>query len=83
MRMSSQESYAQLGRTAFLSIGALSIRRILVEHHRARLALRRGGDRERVPIFDSVAFVNPQVDLLAPVLHRQPRAVLRLHVGVE
>ena len=66
LRMERQDCFAELGREAFLGLAALSIRRILIEHYRARNTRRRGGDAERVPLFDSVVLdAGPTVDLLA------------------
>ncbi|GJM23015.1 MAG: extracytoplasmic sigma factor ECF [Planctomycetota bacterium] len=42
------------GRAHFFGAAGEAMRRILVEHARRRAALRRGGDRERVPLSDLV-----------------------------
>ncbi len=43
------------GRTHFIVIAAKAMRQVLIDHVRARNAQKRGGDRDRVPLFDSVA----------------------------
>ena len=53
LRMGSKE-FAVFGRKAFLALAALNIRRILIERYRAQRSLRRGGDRRRVPLFESI-----------------------------
>jgi RNA polymerase sigma-70 factor, ECF subfamily len=40
------------GRTHFVSIASTAMRRVLVEHARARLAAKRGGEVRRVPLSD-------------------------------
>ena len=66
LRLERQDCFADLGREAFLGLAALSIRRILVEHYRARNTRRRRADGERVPLFDSVVLdAGPSIDLLA------------------
>jgi RNA polymerase sigma factor (TIGR02999 family) len=53
------------GRAQFLAIAARAMRRILVEHARARGTAKRGGDRDRVSLSDSSGvFTAPQVDVL-------------------
>lgn len=65
-KMRNQECYAGLDRAAYLSVAALSIRRILVDHCREKQTAKRGGDRERVPLFDSLVLDSgPSIDLLA------------------
>ena len=54
------------GRTHFLAIAAISMRRVLVERARARGAAKRGGDRVQVTLDDAVAAgPGAAVDLLA------------------
>ena len=54
------------GRTHFLAIAAISMRRVLVERARARGAAKRGGDRVQVTLNDAVAAgPGAAVDLLA------------------
>ncbi len=61
-----QDCSAGLDRAAYLGVAALSIRRILVDHYREKQTAKRGGDRQRVPLFDSVVLeTGPSVDLLA------------------
>ena len=42
-------------RAHFVAVAARAMRRILVEHARRRGALKRGGDRQRVPLQDTLA----------------------------
>ncbi len=54
------------GRTHFFAIGAQAMRRILVDHARARSRLKRGGDAQRVALTDDLTLSNRNdVDLLA------------------
>jgi RNA polymerase sigma factor (TIGR02999 family) len=71
------EAYVQLlgldeiewqSRAHFLAMSARCMRRILVDHARARGAAKRGGDVQKVTLDDRVAAAGPDVDLL--VLHR-------------
>jgi RNA polymerase sigma factor (TIGR02999 family) len=64
------EAYLRLGgersfesRTHYLRAAALAMRRILVDHARARRAQKRGGDRQRVGVPDPEAS-QPNADLL-------------------
>lgn len=51
---------------AFLAAAAVAIRRVLVNHAKARAALKRGGGRERMPLDDSLlAAPEPSIDLVA------------------
>src|SRR5262245_53544743 len=53
------------GRTHFFALSARVIRRILIEHARARHAEKRGGERERVTLDEGVALsADPSLDLL-------------------
>ncbi len=70
------EAYVQLAgldeiewqsRAHFLAMAARCMRRILVDHARARGAAKRGGDRQMVTLDDRVAALDADVDLL--VLH--------------
>jgi len=70
------EAYVQLlgldeiewqSRAHFLAMAARCMRRILVDHARARGAAKRGGDRQMVTLDDRVAALDADVDLL--VLH--------------
>ncbi len=52
-------------RTHFMSIAACAMRRVLIEHARKRAARKRGGDRRRVPLRDTLALSErPDVDVL-------------------
>ncbi len=52
-------------RTHFMSIAACAMRRVLIEHARKRSARKRGGDRRRVPLRDTLALSeNPELDPL-------------------
>ena len=52
-------------RTHFLSIAACAMRRVLVEHARKRAARKRGGDRRRIPLRDTLVLSEkPDLDLL-------------------
>ncbi len=54
------------GRTHFLAIAAISMRRVLVERARARGAAKRGGDRVQVTLDDALAAApGAAVDILA------------------
>ena len=54
------------GRTHFLAIAAISMRRVLVERARARGAAKRGGDRVQVTLGDALAATpGAAVDMLA------------------
>lgn len=72
-------------RSHFMSVAAMAMRRILIDHARSRLSVKRGGDLERVP-FDvaspSVAqppelllAVNDALDRLRVLDERQARVV--------
>lgn len=53
-------------RAHFFAVSANVMRRILVDHARARLADKRGGEAERVALEDAISLSNePDVDLLA------------------
>ena len=66
LRMQDQKCYAELGRRAFLTMGAVTIRRVLLDYVRKGRAEKRGGNAHRVPLFDSVALeTGPSIDLLA------------------
>lgn len=54
------------GRSHFFALAATSMRSILVDYARARLALKRGGDWQRVPLDDVMDSIEvDRVDLLA------------------
>jgi RNA polymerase sigma factor (TIGR02999 family) len=53
-------------RAHFIGLAARAMRSILVDHARSRGAVRRGGDRARLPLDDAVAlFESRSTDLLA------------------
>ena len=65
LRMAQQECFADLGRETFLSVAALSIRRILVDRYRARNTRRRSAGG-LVPLMESMVLeTGPSIDLLA------------------
>jgi RNA polymerase sigma factor (TIGR02999 family) len=49
------------GRTHFFAVGAQAMRRILVDHARARLRIKRGGQRDRIELSDELT-ISPQRD---------------------
>ena len=55
LRLIDQDRTDWKSRTHFFAIAATSMRRVLVDHARARAALKRGGDGHRTSISDSVA----------------------------
>ncbi len=94
LRLTPQPAVQGLDRKAFIAAAALSIRRILVEHYRSKRTLRKGGDRERVPLVDSLCLDRgPALDLtvldealeaLASINQRKARVVeLRFFGGLE
>jgi RNA polymerase sigma factor (TIGR02999 family) len=74
LRLAGQDGLEIEDRGHFLAIAANTMRRILVEHARARGRLKRGGDRARVTLEDESGLVGPKapVDLerLDAVLER-------------
>lgn len=50
LRLASQESFGFEHRAQFFAAAATSMRRVLVDHARARKREKRGGDREREPL---------------------------------
>jgi RNA polymerase sigma factor (TIGR02999 family) len=66
LRLLKDEDLSFQNRAHFLGIAARSMRQILVEHARARDAAKRGGERRRVTLDESVAAGEPRdIDLLA------------------
>lgn len=66
LRLSEQRRLAWNDRTHFFRLAAQTMRRVLVDHHRQRLAQKRGGDDLRITLVDSLAVAAPAgVDLLA------------------
>lgn len=89
-----QSSIDWQGRTHFFALSARVIRRILIEHARARQAEKRGGARERVTLDEGMALAaNQSFDLLdldaaleklAQLNERQAKVVeLRFFGGLE
>jgi len=66
MRMVDLDRIEWQGRTHFFAMGALTMRRILVDHARKRASLKRGGDLQRIPLEDRHVFSRERsVDVLA------------------
>ncbi len=66
LRLAKDKKQHWQGRTHFLAIAAIAMRRILVERARARAASKRGGSRTRITLDESlVADKGKPVDLLA------------------
>lgn len=66
LRLAKDKKQNWRGRTHFLAIAAIAMRRILVERARARAASKRGGSRTRITLDESlVADKGKPVDLLA------------------
>jgi RNA polymerase sigma factor (TIGR02999 family) len=66
LRLLKDEDLSFQNRAHLLGIAARSMRQILVEHARARDAAKRGGERRRITLDESVAAGEPlDVDLLA------------------
>jgi RNA polymerase sigma factor (TIGR02999 family) len=66
LRLAKDKKRNWTGRTHFLAIAAIAMRRILVERARARVASKRGGSRVRVTLDDAlVAGKNTTIDLVA------------------
>ncbi len=66
LRLAKDKKQNWQGRTHFLAIAAIAMRRILVERARARAASKRGGSRTRITLDESlVADKGKPVDLLA------------------
>lgn len=55
LRLVKQDEVAWKSRAHFYAVAAQAIRRILVDHARSRLCVKRGGDRQRVPMQPDVA----------------------------
>ena len=54
-------------RSHFMSVAAMAMRRILIDHARSRLSLKRGGDLERVPLDSASHAVAQPPELLLAV----------------
>jgi RNA polymerase sigma-70 factor (ECF subfamily) len=66
MRLVDQSRVDWRGKSHFMAVAAQAMRRILVDHARARKRLKRGGARQRVDLSSGVAAAGPsEVDLIA------------------
>ncbi|MCA9315364.1 MAG: ECF-type sigma factor [Planctomycetota bacterium] len=65
LRLADPTAVSWSSRAHFMALAARLMRRILVDHARAKQALKRGGDRTRVPLHEAVAALRaPDLDLL-------------------
>jgi RNA polymerase sigma factor (TIGR02999 family) len=65
LRVVDQRDAVWNDRAHFLAVCAIAMRGILVDHARAKAALKRGGERERVPLDSGLALgTEDEVDLL-------------------
>ena len=72
----SEQTRAQwTSRAHFMSVAAIAMRRILIDHARSRLAMKRGGDLQRIPLESAVPTVAQAPDLLVAL----DEALQRLH----
>jgi RNA polymerase sigma factor (TIGR02999 family) len=94
LRLAKQRAVEELGRLEFLGLASEMIRRVLVDHARARARIKRGGSGRRVTLHDSVELVDrgalEVIELeealveLAELDPRQGRMVsLRLYGGLS
>jgi RNA polymerase sigma factor (TIGR02999 family) len=94
LRLIDQNRVDWKGRTHFLAIGAQAMRRVLVDHARARRRTKRGGNRQRVELRedavlqpasdDDVLAVDEALEKLAKVSPRQARLVeMRFFAGLD
>jgi RNA polymerase sigma factor (TIGR02999 family) len=94
LRLAKQRCTEQLGRLEFLLLASETIRRVLVDHARARARIKRGGAGKRVTLHESVALVDAAaievLDLeqalreLAELDGRQAKMIeLRLYGGLS
>ena len=65
LRLVDQRQVEWRGRAHFFGVAASLMRRILVDHARARLAEKRGGGLERVTLVGDEAAQSPHIDILA------------------
>lgn len=66
LRLVDQTRVRWAGRTHFLAVAATAMRRVLVDHARARGRLKRGGDRARLPLNEAIDVAQThEPDLLA------------------
>ena len=73
----SEQTRAQWSsRAHFMSVAAMAMRRILIDHARSRLSVKRGGDLKRIPL-DSVS---PTVAQAPDLLVALDEALERLHL---
>jgi RNA polymerase sigma factor (TIGR02999 family) len=78
VRLIRQEEVEWKSRAHFFAVAAQAIRRILVDHARARQRAKRGGDRQRVRLDEEVALLEgPDLDLLS--LDEAMKKLGRLH----
>lgn len=65
LRLLREDGVTEGDRGHFLRSAARAMRRILIDHARARAAEKRGGDRERVPLDEVLAtYANSSIDVL-------------------
>src|SRR4051812_7293074 len=66
LRLDAQHDARWESRSQFLAVAAQTMRRVLVDHARARLALKRGGNNVQISLGDAHAAASPDmVDVLA------------------
>jgi RNA polymerase sigma factor (TIGR02999 family) len=66
LRLIDQRQVDWRNRAQFVGLAAMMMRRVLVNHARDRVAARRGGDADRIPLTIAIdEFDEPQVNLLA------------------
>ena len=66
LRLIDQRQVDWRNRAQFVGLAAMMMRRVLVNHARERVAARRGGDADRIPLTVVIdEFDEPQVELLA------------------
>lgn len=67
LRLFGSQPIAYQDRAHFFAIAAQTMRRILIDHARARVASKRGGEQQRVPLsdVDGWTVLTPSEDLLA------------------
>lgn len=65
LKLAEQEQVAWSGRTHYLAVAALAMRRILVSHARGRGAAKRGGDALRVTLDPELAVAEREIDVAA------------------
>jgi RNA polymerase sigma factor (TIGR02999 family) len=65
LKLAAQERVAWNGRTHYLAVAALAMRRILVSHARERGAAKRGGEAVRVTLDPELAVAEGEIDVAA------------------